>query len=105
VHTSPVPRLKPNAPPEIVAIHLSSTSVSSGDTLFGKVLTSSNVASVEVRVATYAFTLQKVGVGRFAMTYRVGNIPFFVHGTFPMKIIARNTRGDAVERSLPLTVR
>ncbi len=79
--------------------------MSSGSTLWGKVLTSSNVASVEVRVATYGLGLKKIGVGRFALRYQLGDIPFFVRGTFPMRIIARNTRGDAVERTLPLTVR
>jgi hypothetical protein len=72
--------------------------------LWGKVLTSSNVASVEVRVATYGVGLKKVGVGRFLLAYRLGYVPFFVRGTYPMHIIARNTRGDAVDRTLSLTV-
>jgi len=97
--------LPPGAPPQIVAVDLNSTSVSSGGTLWGKVLTSSNVASVEVRVATYGVGLKKIGVGRFALAYRLGYLPFFVRGTYPMQIIARNTRGDAVEQTLPLTVR
>ncbi|HVA32968.1 MAG TPA: hypothetical protein VNG31_02395 [Candidatus Baltobacteraceae bacterium] len=100
-----VPQRAPDAPPEIVAVHLSSTTVRSDETLSGTVLTSSNVASVEVRVATYSIGLPKVGVGRFALAYRLGNIPFFVRGTYPMTIVARNTRGDAVHRTLPLTIR
>lgn len=85
-------------------MQVNTTSIGSGDTLWGKVLTSSNVASVEVRVATYGVGLQKVGVGRFTLAYRLGSIPFFVHGTYPMRIIARNTRGDVAERDLPLTI-
>jgi hypothetical protein len=83
---------------------MNSNSVGSGDTLSGRVLTSSNVASVEVRVVTYGVSLKKVGVGRFEMSYKLGYIPFFVHGTYPMHIIARNARGDSVEQSLPLTI-
>lgn len=81
------------------------TTVTSGDRVSGTVLTSSNVASVEARVAGYGIVLHKVGVGRFSLTYTVGNLPFFVHGTYQMQIIARNTRGDATQTSLPITVR
>jgi hypothetical protein len=100
-----IPHRVPDAPPEIVAIDFSSTSVTSGETLWGKVLTSSNVASVEVRVATYAIGMRKIGVGRFALSYRLGYVPFFARGEYSMRIIARNTRGDAVDRTLPLTIR
>jgi hypothetical protein len=103
--TVTIPRRAPDAPPEIVAVAMNSTTISSGQTLWGKVLTSSNVASVEVRVATYGIGLKKVGVGRFELTYRLGYIPVFVRGTYAMRIIARNTRGDAVDRTLPLTIR
>lgn len=99
-----VPMRPPNAPPQIVDVEINSTNVGSGDTLWGKVLTSSNVASVEVRVANVGVGLNKVGVGRFTLAYRLGSIPFFVHGTYPMHIIARNSRGDKAERTLPLTI-
>jgi hypothetical protein len=99
-----VPMRSSNAPPKIVDVEMNTSSVGSGDTLWGKVLTSSNVASVEVRVANIGVGLNKVGVGRFTLTYKLGSIPFFVHGTYPMRIIARNSRGDAVERTLPLTI-
>jgi hypothetical protein len=79
--------------------------VSSGDRVSGTVLTSSNVASVEVRIGGYGVTLNKVGVGRFSLAYTVGNLPFFVHGTFQMQVIARNARGDAARTSLPIEVR
>jgi hypothetical protein len=57
-----------------------------------------------VRVANIGVGLNKVGVGRFTLAYRLGTIPIFAHGTYPMHIIARNTRGDKVERTLPLTI-
>ncbi|HEU5479389.1 MAG TPA: hypothetical protein VFU90_06125 [Candidatus Tumulicola sp.] len=101
---SSVPLLPPNAPPRIVAVDISETTVHSGDTVSGMVITSSNVASVEVRVATYGMSLAKIGVGRFSLEYTVGSLPFFVHGTYQMRIIARNTRGDATQTTLPITV-
>jgi hypothetical protein len=100
-----VPQLPPDAPPQIVSVDINETTVHSGDTVSGTVLTSSNVASVEVRVATYGMTLAKVGIGRFALAYTLGALPFFIRGTFEMKIIARNSRGDAAQQSLPITVR
>jgi len=94
----------PEAPPQIVDVEMNTNDVGSGDTLWGKVLTSSNVASVEVRVGNIGIGLNKVGVGRFMLAYRLGSIPLFVHGTYPMHIIARNSRGEKTERTLPLTI-
>jgi hypothetical protein len=100
-----IPRLPANAAPRILSIAVDKTTVASGDRVWGTVLTSSNVASVEVRIGGYGVALNKVGVGRFTLDYRLGNLPFFVHGTFDMSVIARNARGDVVQQTLPITVR
>ncbi|HVN70237.1 MAG TPA: hypothetical protein VMU38_11385 [Candidatus Binatia bacterium] len=100
-----VERLPPQAPPQIIEIAVSQTDVSPGDRVFGRVVTSSNVASVQARIGSYSVSLVKVGVGRFELTYTVGPLPWFVRGNFSMQVIARNTRGDTVTRSVPLTVR
>ena len=100
-----IPRLPPNAAPRIVSIAVDKTTVGSGDRVSGTVLTSSNVASVEVRVAGYGMALEKVGVGRFTLDYTLGSLPFFVRGTYEMRIIARNAHGDAAQQTLPITVR
>jgi hypothetical protein len=99
-----VVRLAPDAPPQIVAVHLSKQSVHAGETVSGTVETTSNVASVEARIATFSIPVPKVGVGRFALSYVVPNVPFFFHGTYPMTLIARNTAGEAVQRVIPITV-
>lgn len=95
----------PDAPPRILAMSISTPVAHGGDVVSGTVETSSNVASVEARIAGYSSTMQKVGVGRFALTYRVPNLPFFLHRTYTIEVIARNTRGDAVRSSVPITVR
>ncbi len=100
-----VPRLPPDAPPQILDVQISETVVSPGDSVEGDVVTSSNVASVEARIGGYAVSLRKTGVGRFALTYRVGPLPWFVHGNFTMQVIARNARGTTTAREIPLTVR
>ena len=94
----------PDAAPQILHIAVSETTVHSGDRVFGRVTTTSNVASVEARIGGYATSLVKVGVGRFALTYTVAPLPWFVRGNFTMQVIARNTRGVAATRAIPLTV-
>lgn len=98
-------RLASDVPPQILAIAVSETAVKPGDRVSGSVVTSSNVASVEARIGGYAVSLSKVSVGRFALTYTVGPLPWFVRGTFTMHVTARNERGDAATRAIPLTVR
>jgi hypothetical protein len=100
-----VPRLRPDAAPRILDVAMSETTVSPGDKVSGSVVTTSNVASVEARIGGYAVNLVKVGVGRFALTYTVGPLPFFIHGNFNMQVVAHNTRGDVATRTVPLTVR
>jgi hypothetical protein len=100
-----VPRVASDAAPQILDVAVSETRVQPGDRVFGSVLTTSNVASVEARIGGYAVALTKVGVGRFALHYTVGPLPWFVRGSFTMQVIARNTRGDAAVRAIPLTVR
>ena len=99
-----VVRLPPSAAPKILAVAMSETTVRRGDRVSGSVVTSSNVASVQARVGGYAMSLDKVGVGRFTLTYTV-NLPWFIRGNFDLHVIATNTSGATVERVIPLTVR
>lgn len=102
--TAKVPRVLPDAAPKILAVAVSETTIHHGDRVSGSVVTTSNVASVQARIGGYAMSLVKTGVGRFALTY-TANLPWFVRGNFTMQVIAKNTRGDAVERAIPLSVR
>ena len=93
----PVPRLSPDRAPRIVAVNISSQAVHPGDVVSGVVETTSNVASVEAHLATYAIPMQKIGVGKFTLKYQVPDIPFFFRGkTYAIDIVAHNTRGDTV---------
>lgn len=110
-HTTPVPSpsattlfLAPDAAPQILDYRLSPTSVRSGGTISGFVRTSSNVASVEVRIGGFGTNMTKVGVDRFTVAYRIPYLPGFMRRTYTLEIIARNTRGDAVTRYVPLKI-
>lgn len=94
-----------DAPPEILSMSLSSPVAHGGELVSGTVETSSNVASVEARIAGYSSPMQKIGVGRFALSYRVPKLPFFLHKTYMIQVIARNTQGQAVSTAVPITIR
>jgi hypothetical protein len=100
-----VERLPSGAPPQILDVAVSRTTVQPGDRVFGRVVTTSNVASVEARIGNYSVHLSKVGVGRFELSYTVGPLPWFIHGQYTMHVIARNVRGAAAMRDVSLTVR
>jgi hypothetical protein len=96
--------VQPHAKPQIVAVNISSQTVHAGDTITGTVVTSSNVASVEAKIATLTIGVPKVSIGHFALNYVVPNVPFFFHGTYPMTVVARNVDGQSVERVIPIKV-
>ena len=97
--------LPPEAPPYILRYSISSTNPRAGDIVSGMVLTSSNVASVEIRVGGYGFNLKKTDIGHFEGSYRVPRIPFFVRHRLTMRVIARNTAGKATEADLQMQFR
>jgi hypothetical protein len=96
--------LPPDAAPQILWWSLSSATPRAGDTLYVIVLTSSNVASVELRIGGYAFNLPKTDVGHFEGGYVVPQLPFFVSHDLLMRIIARNTAGVSVETGVEIQV-
>lgn len=97
--------LAPDAPPQILWIALSSTSPRAGDTLTVTVLTSSNVASVELRVGGYGSGMNKTDVGHFQLASTVPKLPFFMSHSLALQIIARNTAGVAAQQTVPVQVR
>jgi hypothetical protein len=99
-----VPIAPQNAPPRILDMSLSAGVARGGQVVTGVVRTSSNVASVEARVAGYSSSMRKTGVGVFVLSQRVPKLPFFLHRTYTIEVIARNTRGDAVSAAIPITV-
>ena len=97
--------LAPDAAPQILYVHLSSSTPRAGDTLNIVVLTSSNVASVEIRIASFSANLPKTDVGHFEGSNPVPNIPFFMSHSFTLDVIARNTAGDSAKQSFPFQIR
>jgi len=100
-----VPFVAPDAPPQILSFAISATVVHPGDVLSGSVTASSNVASVEVRVAGYSYNMVKTAPGEFALAVTVPSVPRIFRRTYPLVAIARNTRGDATQRTTQITIR
>ncbi len=97
--------LPPDAAPQIQWYQLSSTTPRAGDVVTLAVLASSNVASVELRVGGYSFSLNKTDVGHFEGSYQVPHLPLFAPHNFTLQIIARNSAGIRTQVSLPITIR
>lgn len=97
--------LAPDAAPQIIYVHLSSNSPRAGDTLSVVVLTSSNVASVEIRIAGFGANLPKTDVGHFEGSNPVPKIPFFMSHSFTLDVIARNTAGATALQSFPFQIK
>ena len=105
------PLRKPHDPPQIVAISVNPMTVSAGETVHGTALTSSNVASVEARLqnlpndAQFATNMDRIGVGRFRISYPIPDLPAFARGTYTVLVIARNVDGVQATRTIRLTLR
>ncbi len=108
VTPSPAPTplvLPPNAAPQIIAMHFNQNVIHSGEIISRTVTTSTNVASVEVRIAGYSISLPRTDFGEFVLSYQTPHIPRLVRGNYTARIIARNTAGVATEQDIPVALR
>jgi hypothetical protein len=105
VATPTILLLGPDAAPQILWVNLSSTTPRAGESLKITVLTSSNVASVELRVGGYGAGMTKMDVGHFETTTQVPRLPAFMSHQLTLQVIARNTSGTAVQQSVPIAIR
>jgi hypothetical protein len=96
--------LAPDAAPQILWVNLSSAAPRAGDSLTITVLTSSNVASVELRVGGYWAGMTKTEIGHFESTAQVPRLPIFMSHTLTLQIIARNAAGATAQQSVPIAI-
>ena len=100
------PEPAPNdAPPRILAMNFPTLDVSRGDTWSGTIITTTNVASVEVRTNLFSLNVPRRTFGDFRFTLRIYDVPpIFIRG-YRVRVIARNAAGQAVEEDLPFRIR
>lgn len=102
----PTPRTAANdARPQILAMHFSSLDVTRGTTWTGSFITTTNVASVEVRTNLFSIDVPRKGFGRFIFTLDVLDTPPIFVRAYRLRVLARNSAGEIEEQDLPFRIR
>lgn len=86
-------RYAPDAPPKIQRVWFSTLHLTQGKGFEGAAVTSTNVASLEIRTAVFSINAPRTDFGRFAFKLHILEFPPMLKHTYPMQIIARNTAG------------
>ncbi len=94
-----------DAAPEIVAMHFSALNVKRGERWSGEFLTSTNVASVEVRTPLFSINAPRRTFGRFAFAIDVLDTPPVFVRAYRLEVIARNSAGIQTAEQLPFRIR
>lgn len=104
--TLAAPVRAPEAPPQLVAVWLSRPDYRWGDLARIRVVASTNVALVELRVGPYGRALTKRAPGQFTGVYRFPFLPPFVHPrwTLTFRFVARTTAGTPTVREIPVAL-
>jgi hypothetical protein len=95
----------PDAPPRIIALWMNDATIHPGRRWMGKIITSTNVASVEIRTESFSFTADHRGPGLFDFSQDILDIIPQYRRRYILRFIARNTPGEADERTVPITIR
>ncbi len=98
------PTARPDDAPRIVRVWFSSDAVAEGDLIRGHVTTSSNVATVEVRLGPRSAYLTRTSFGQFRGSYRVPAFPSFLKRSYPVSLIARNANGVMAQVQVNITL-
>ena len=95
----------PNLAPHILAIHISTLEIRSGETVSGYVTTSNNVSNVDIHISSWAMPVPKTHNGLFRASGVIPDLPFFLKGNYTLQVIARAPTGATVERDIPISIR
>jgi len=84
---------------------MSSTQLREGSTIDGAVATSTNVASMEIRTATFSINAPRVAYGQFRFRLKVLVFPPLMKRGYSLLFIARNAAGQEAVEYTPLELR
>jgi len=93
------------AAPRIVGMAFNSLDLARGSTWSGDFVTSSNVASLEVRSNLFSLNVPRTAFGRFHFDVDVYDLPPIFIRSYAVRIIARNTAGAEAEEDVPFRIR
>lgn len=97
--------LPPDAVPQILAVSVNETVFHSGDTIYSTVITSTNVAAVELRVARRAIRFPRVDFGVWQLSYTLPQIPRRMLHDYGAQIVAMNSAGVTTARAVTISLR
>jgi hypothetical protein len=97
--------LPPQAPPKILSVWMNSTNVEPGTPWLGRIITSTNVASVEVRTESFSFTADRRRFGDFDFSQDVLDVVPQYRRSYVLRLIARNAGGESDEVHVAITIR
>jgi hypothetical protein len=102
----PVPPVRSNdAPPQILAMHFNALDLRRPSLWSGAFVTSTNVASLEVRSNLFSIDATRKSFGTFAFAVDVYDLPSIFLRSYRVRVIARNSAGAQTEEDVPLTIR
>ncbi len=102
----PSPRVAPpSSQPQILALWMNETTIPSGSDWYGRIATTTNVASVEIRTESFSFAAQRDAYGAFRFSQHVLDMVPFYKRPYVLHVIARNAAGDRDERTVPIDFR
>lgn len=84
---------------------MNETAIPSGSDWIGRAVTSTNVASLELRTESFSFVAQRVAYGDFRFRQHVLDMVPFYKRAYLLHVIARNTAGQAEQRIIPIRFR
>ncbi|HEY1653498.1 MAG TPA: hypothetical protein VGF86_00115 [Candidatus Tumulicola sp.] len=84
---------------------MNETKIANGSDWRGRAITSTNVASLELRTESFSFVAQSHGFGDFRFDQRVLDMIPFYKRHFLLHVVARNAAGDKDEWLVPIEFR
>lgn len=90
---------RPGDPPRIVAVHFSTMTIRVGSWWSGRVVTTTNVASLELRAPSFSFILHRTAYGEFSFRTHVLVVPTVYRRPFVGELVARTASGASVTRT------
>lgn len=97
--------LENDAAPQLLSVRFTSLDVKRGERWSGAFVTSTNVASVEVRTPLFSIDVPRSSFGRFAFAVDVLDVPPIFVRPYRLEVIARNSAGSSVAEDLPFRIR
>jgi hypothetical protein len=95
----------PGAPPRILALWMNETAIAPGTQWIGRIATTTNTASVEIRTESFSFNATRRAFGQFTFAQHVLDIvPQYKRG-YTLLVIARNAAGEQDVALVPIELR